>query len=63
MKQAVTKGAPWFMSKAQDNFLYLSDFIPADAVEDPHNLELELKINSEVRQKDNTGNMHYKISD
>jgi 2-keto-4-pentenoate hydratase/2-oxohepta-3-ene-1,7-dioic acid hydratase in catechol pathway len=63
LKEAIAKGGPWLMSKAQDNFLFLSDFIPAEAIDDPHNVELELKINNEVRQKDNTGNMHYKISD
>jgi acylpyruvate hydrolase len=29
----------------------------------PHNLELTLFINNQVRQKDNTGNMHYKIGE
>ncbi len=63
MKKAVPKGLPWFQAKAQDNFLYLSDIIPLDAIEDPHDVELELKINGQVKQKDNTGNMYFKIPD
>lgn len=30
---------------------------------DPHNLELTLCINGEVKQNDTTGNMHYKIGE
>jgi acylpyruvate hydrolase len=30
---------------------------------DPHNLDLTLFINNQVRQQDNTGNMHYKIGE
>ena len=37
--------------------------IPADQIEDPHKVELELKINGQTRQHDTTGNMHYKIWD
>lgn len=35
--------------------------IPVEAIDDPHNVELELKLNGVVKQKDNTGNMHFKI--
>ncbi len=63
LKGAVEKGHPWFFAKAQDNFLVLSDIIPAEQIEDPHNVELELKVNGVTKQKDNTGNMHYKIHD
>ena len=62
-KKATQGGLPWYMAKAQDGFLCLSDMIPVEAIEDPHNVELELKINGQVRQKDNTGNMHFKIHD
>jgi hypothetical protein len=33
------------MSKAQDKFLFLSDIIPAELIDDPLNVELELKVN------------------
>jgi acylpyruvate hydrolase len=32
-------------------------------ISDPHNLELTLNINGNVRQQDNTGNMYFKIGD
>ena len=49
VKIATEKGRPWFLGKAQDNFLVLSDFIPAEAIEDPHKVELELKINGQTK--------------
>ena len=49
LKESITKCLPWYMAKNQDNFLCLSDLIPAEAIDDPHNVELELKIHNEVR--------------
>ncbi|CDW77327.1 fumarylacetoacetate hydrolase family protein [Stylonychia lemnae] len=60
-KKAMINGLPYFKGKAQDGFLYLSDLIPVEAIDDPHQVELELKINDQVKQKDITGNMHFKI--
>ena len=60
---AAPAGGPWLTAKAQDGFLVLSDLIPKEAISDPHNCELELRINGEVRQKDNTGNMLFKIDE
>mmetsp|Transcript_15796 Transcript_15796/g.11464 ORF Transcript_15796/g.11464 Transcript_15796/m.11464 type:complete len:96 (-) Transcript_15796:212-499(-) len=57
------QGHPWTISKAQDNFLYLSDMVDKEAIPDPHNVDLELSINQEVKQSDNTKNMHFKIYD
>lgn len=45
LKKDSQGGLPWYLSKAQDNFLVLSDIIPASEIEDPHNVDLELKIN------------------
>lgn len=59
--KAIGSGHPWLKAKAQDGFLILGDLIPKEAIQDPHNLDLELKINGETRQADNTGNMNYKI--
>jgi len=53
--------ADWL--QGQDKFLVLSDLIPLTAIEDPHDVDLELKINQTVKQSDNTGNMHFKIYD
>ena len=49
LKEAMQKGFPWLLAKGQDNFLYLSDFIPAEAIKDPHNCELELRINDQLK--------------
>ena len=39
-------GQPWFLSKAQDNFLVLSDnVISPEVIDDHHKVELELKLN------------------
>ena len=63
LKSSMAKGLPWFMSKGQDNFLQLGELIAEGIIDDPHNLELEYKVNSEVRQLDNTGNMLFKIDE
>ena len=39
----------------------VSDFVPAEAVADPHTLELEFKINGETKQKESTALMIFTI--
>ena len=60
---AIKSKTPFFTAKNQDGFLILGDLLSKDLVEDPHNMELELRINGEVRQSDNTGHMYFKIND
>jgi 2-keto-4-pentenoate hydratase/2-oxohepta-3-ene-1,7-dioic acid hydratase in catechol pathway len=60
-KESKDNSWPWFFAKSQDNFLPISKFVEKNLVKDPHNLDLNLWINGEIRQKDNTGNMHYKL--
>lgn len=55
------KGHPWLLCKGWDNFLYLSDMIPIEEIDNPHDVDLELSINKEVKQKDNTKNMCFNI--
>ncbi|MGB9681888.1 MAG: fumarylacetoacetate hydrolase family protein [bacterium] len=53
---------PWFRSKSFDTFCPMGPFILLkEYVKDPHNLEIELKVNGEIRQKDNTKNLIFKI--
>lgn len=52
---------PWDLSKGQDGFCPVSQFVPREQVEDFNKLELLLKINGKVRQNDTTNNMNYKI--
>ena len=64
-EQAICKkaGMPWSVAKGQDTFMPLSNFVEIEKVKEPHNLELELTINGETKQKTNTGEMHFKIPD
>ena len=48
------KGLPWEIAKGFDTACPLSDFIPATEVPDPHNLQLTIKVNGEIRQDGNT---------
>ena len=61
--KSVSGGTPWLKAKVQDGFLVLGDLIRKEQIADPHNMELELSINGEMRQRDNTGNMNYKINE
>ena len=61
--KAITKGMPWYKAKVQRGFLVLSDLIRKEEISDPYNVELELTINGETRQKDITKNMNYNIED
>jgi len=52
----------WFRSKSLDTFAPLGPYlVTKDEIENPHGLSMELTVNSEVRQKSNTGNMIFKI--
>ena len=48
--QQKAKGLPWEIAKGFDTACPLSDFVPASAVADPHNLRLCLSVNGEQRQ-------------
>ncbi|MCA9735971.1 fumarylacetoacetate hydrolase family protein, partial [candidate division KSB1 bacterium] len=56
------KGLPWSRSKGFDTFCPIGPYlIPKGCVEDPHNLELKVEVNGEVRQKANTNTMLFQI--
>jgi len=52
--EAKKKGLPWSINKGFDTFLPLSNIIPKSAIPDPHNIELYLTVDNEVRQNDST---------
>jgi 5-carboxymethyl-2-hydroxymuconate isomerase len=52
-----SKGLPWEVAKAFDTACPLSDFVAAEAVGDPQNLTIALKVNGEVRQQATTALM------
>jgi 5-carboxymethyl-2-hydroxymuconate isomerase len=55
------KGLPWEIAKGFDSACPLSDFVPASAVPDPHNLRLCLSVNGEVRQNGCSGDMIHRV--
>ena len=58
-KDIVSK-KPWFRSKSLDTFGPIGPKIATD-IDDPHNLNLELKLNGEVKQSSNTKHLLFKI--
>lgn len=55
------KGLPWEIAKGFDTSCPLSDFVAADQVGDPHNLQMMLTVNGEVRQSGSSSMMMRKI--
>jgi len=49
------------MAKGFDTFCPVRDFIPRTSIKDPHNLKLWCKVNKEMKQNGNTGDMIFKI--
>ncbi|MFK7845066.1 MAG: fumarylacetoacetate hydrolase family protein [Rhodothermales bacterium] len=60
--EAKKKGHPWSVAKGFDSFAPLGDLVPADAVEKPQLLEITLKVNDEIRQAGETGDMIFSVS-
>jgi len=61
-KGDVEKKKPWMRSKSFDTFCPIGPYvIPFDALPDPHNLDITLKVNGEIRQKANTAELIFKI--
>ena len=59
--EAKKKGLPWDIAKGFDTFLPVSRIIEKSALPDPHNAELYLTVNNEVRQQDSTELMLFRI--
>jgi len=54
----------WLMGKTFDTFAPMGPWIvTADAIQDPHNLDISLEINGETLQKSNTRELIFKIPD
>jgi len=53
---------PWFRSKSFDTFGPIGPVIKIiDEIRDPHNLDIELKVNNEIKQSSNTKYLLFKI--
>ncbi len=58
----IEQANPWLRSKNFDTFSPIGPYIvPRDVIPDPHNLEMVLKVNGEIRQESNTSKMVFKI--
>ncbi|KAI0005942.1 hypothetical protein BJV74DRAFT_745149, partial [Russula compacta] len=55
------KGLPWSAVKGFDTFTPIGSYIPKSKVADPHNLNLWLKINEQIKQNGNTSDMIFRI--
>ncbi|KAK9671772.1 hypothetical protein RND81_12G053900 [Saponaria officinalis] len=54
-------GLPWLLAKGQDTFTPISTMILKSEVPDPHNLEIWLKVDGEIRQKGSTKDMMFTV--
>ena len=62
-KNDLKQGKPWFRSKSLDTFCPMGPYlIPADLVPDPQRLNIECRVNGEIRQKASTQDMIFPIS-
>ena len=60
-KDIVSK-LPWFRSKSFDTFAPIGPVIKDfNEIKDPHNLNIELKINGKIKQSSNTKHLLFKI--
>ncbi|MEX0769849.1 MAG: fumarylacetoacetate hydrolase family protein [Balneolaceae bacterium] len=62
-QQAKESGKPWTLAKGFDTFAPISSFNSFTSLEELQNMELELQVNGEPRQKGNTRNMLFPIAD
>ena len=59
--EAKKKGLPWAIAKGFDGSAPVSKFVRASQVEDPHAVDLVLKVNGTVRQRSNTSLMIFRV--
>lgn len=55
-------GGQWFLGKSFDTFAPLGPFLVSrDEIPDPHQLQIELRLNGELMQQASTGSLIYRI--
>jgi 2-keto-4-pentenoate hydratase/2-oxohepta-3-ene-1,7-dioic acid hydratase in catechol pathway len=59
--QEKKKGWPWSIAKGFDTFAPISDVVLKEAIPNPHNLDLVLKVNGTIKQQSTTRNMVYSV--
>jgi len=58
---AKSKGYPWSISKGFDTFAPISEVTKKEEIEDPHNLNIKLWVNDQIKQDSNTKYMIFTI--
>ena len=59
--EAKNNSMPWTEAKCFDTFMPISTFIPKSQINDPHDINLWLKVDDELRQDDSTNLMIFSI--
>lgn len=62
-QQAKEKSHPWAVAKGFDTFAPLSSFVDQRQIPDPQNVELQISVNGEIRQADNTRLMIFPVDE
>jgi len=57
------EGNPWCIAKGMDTFGPMSDPVPVSNVKDIQNLDIELSVNGNIRQKGNTSMMIFPVDE
>ncbi len=61
-KEDTKNNKPWFRSKSLDTFCPMGPYlVPADEIEDPHGLNIQLTVNGTKHQEASTASMIFKI--
>lgn len=61
-KADIEQGKPWFRAKSFDTFCPMGPYlVPKEAIKDPNNLELEVRVNNHRRQFTSTVQMLFQI--
>jgi 2-keto-4-pentenoate hydratase/2-oxohepta-3-ene-1,7-dioic acid hydratase in catechol pathway len=59
--EAKKQGLPWTISKGFDTFAPISKIVEKNDVNNPHDIMLELRVNDEIRQRESTAHLAWKI--
>lgn len=59
--EARKRGESWELYKNDDNYFPVSQFIEKKAIKDPGNVDLELRVNGQTKQKGNTNELIWTI--
>ncbi|MFQ5627603.1 MAG: fumarylacetoacetate hydrolase family protein [bacterium] len=63
-KKDKQKGLPWFRAKSLDTFCPIGPYVlPANAIDNPQNLQITVEVNGDIRQDGNTQDMITPIAD